>query len=111
MGDYSCIGEHVTVYNLGRVTIGSHTVISQNVHLCGGTHDYTKPDLPLVRSAITIGSGVWVCADAFIGPCVTIGDNSIVAARAVVVKDVPPGVIVAGNPAVVKKRRGPSLSQ
>lgn len=105
MGEYSCLAENVEVYNLGPISIGHHTVISQNTHLCNGTHDYTKPDLPLVRPTCRIGSGVWVCADAFIGPGVTIGDNSIVAARGVVTRDVPAGVIVGGNPAKVVKAR------
>ncbi len=105
MGQYSMLGDNVVVYNLGPITIGDHTVISQDVYLCAGTHDYTKPDLPLIRPPITIGSGVWICAGAFIGPGVTIGDNAIVGARAVVTKDVPPGTIVAGNPARVIKAR------
>lgn len=105
MGAHATLSENVTVYNLGRITIGDQTVVSQNVHLCAGTHDYTKPDLPLLRPPITIGSGVWICTDAFIGPGVVIGDNAVVAARAVVVKDVPPAVIVGGNPAKVIKER------
>ncbi|MEE9211386.1 MAG: hypothetical protein V3U29_01905, partial [Phycisphaeraceae bacterium] len=82
-----------------------HSVVSQDAHLCAGTHDYTQPHLPLQRPPINIGNGVWVCADAFIGPGVTIGDNSVVAARAVVTKDVPPGVVVGGNPAQVITHR------
>lgn len=105
LADYSMLGDRVTVYNLGQITIHKHTVVSQNTHLCAGTHDYTKPDLPLVRSTITIGRGVWVCADAFIGPGVSIGDNVVVGARAVVVKDVEPGFVVAGNPAKFVKQR------
>src|SRR6185437_3157980 len=57
------------------------------------------------RPPIRIGGGVWVCADAFIGPGVSIGDNSVVGARAVVTHDVPNDVIVAGNPAKVIKPR------
>ncbi len=109
LGDYCMIGDRVAIYNLGPITIGDHTVISQDTYLCGGTHDYRQTDFPLVRSTITIGSGVWVCAGAFIGPGVTVGDNSIVAARAVVTRDVPANKIVAGNPAkVVKDRPIPS---
>lgn len=96
---HSSIGDRVRVYNLGELIIGRQTSISQDVHLCGGTHDHRDPTLPLIRSPITIGSGVWICADAFIGPGVTVGDNAVVGARAVVVKDVTPATIVAGNPA------------
>lgn len=99
VGEFSSIGDRVRVYNLGTLIIGRQTSISQDVHLCGGTHDHRDPTLPLIRSPITIGSGVWVCADAFIGPGVTVGDNAVVGARAVVVKDVAPAIIVGGNPA------------
>ncbi len=105
VGEYTLVADDVTVYNLGPITIGSHTVISQDAYLCAGTHDMTRRDFPLLREPITIGSGVWIAAGAFIGPGVTIGDNSVVGARAVVVKDVPPGVIVAGNPARVIRPR------
>ncbi len=105
VGEYSSLGDDVEVYNLGPIAIGSHSAVSQNAHLCAGTHDYRQPHLPLVRSPITIGSGVWICADAFIGPGVTVGDNSLIGARAVVTKDVPPGVIVGGNPAKVLRER------
>ena len=99
VGEHSSIGDRVRVYNLGKLIIGDQTRISQDVHLCGGTHDHLDPTLPLIRSPIVIGSGVWICADGFIGPGVRVGDNAVVAARAVVVKDVTPAVIVGGNPA------------
>ena len=105
VGEQTILGDRVTVYNLGAIEIGDHTAISQGAHLCAGTHDHAQPHLPLLRKPMTVGSGVWICTDSFIGPGVTIGDNSVVGARAVVVKDVPPGVIVAGNPARVVKRR------
>jgi putative colanic acid biosynthesis acetyltransferase WcaF len=105
MGDWSMLAHGVVIYNLGPVKIGDHSVLSQNVYVCAGTHDHTLPNLPLIRPPITIGSGVWVAAAAFIGPNVTIGDNSVIGACAVVTKDVPPGVIAAGNPCRVIKPR------
>jgi acetyltransferase-like isoleucine patch superfamily enzyme len=95
----------VTIYNLGPVKIGDHSVISQDAYLCAGTHDYTLPTLPLLRTPITIGHGVWIAAGAFIGPGVSIGDNSVIGARSVVMKDIPADVIAAGNPCRVIKPR------
>ncbi len=92
MGEHSTVADRVEVYNLGNISIGAHTIVSQDVYLCAGTHDHTDPTLPLERTPITIGNGVWICAGAFIGPGVTIGDNSVIGARAVVMKDVPAGV-------------------
>jgi len=107
LGQRSILGDGVDVYNLGPVEIGEHTVVSQGTYICGGTHDYTRPDLPLVRAGVRIGRGVWIAAQAFIGPGVCIGDNSVIGARAVVVGDIPPGVVAAGNPARVIKPRIP----
>lgn len=105
MGHLCCLGPKVNCYNQGKIVIGDNTVISQNTHLCASSHDYTKTDFPLVLKPITIGNSVWVAADAFIGPSVNIGDNAVVAARAVVVKDVQPNEIVGGNPAKFIKNR------
>ncbi len=109
LGNWSNLSSGVVVYNLGPVKIGNHTVISQDAYLCAGTHDYTMPTLPLLREPITIGDGVWIAAGAFVGPGVTIRNNSVVGARAVVMKDVESNVVVAGNPArVIKPRIGTS---
>ena len=61
--------------------------------------------MPLMKPPIVIGDEVWVCADAFIGPAVTVADRAIVAAASVVVKDVSTGTIVGGNPAKYIKER------
>jgi len=105
LGAHAMLADGVCVYNLGPVSVGAHTVISQGTYLCAGTHDYTDPTLPLQMPAIHIGAGVWIGAQAFIGPGVTVGDNSVIGARSVVMKDVPVGVVVAGNPARVLKNR------
>jgi putative colanic acid biosynthesis acetyltransferase WcaF len=105
MGEHSMLSERVEIYNLGPVSIGAHTVLSQDVYVCAGTHDYTRADMPLLRPTIRIGSGVWVCAGAFVGPGVSVGDNAVVGARAVVMKSVQEGMIVAGNPARVVRDR------
>jgi putative colanic acid biosynthesis acetyltransferase WcaF len=105
IGDWSSIGEHAFIYNLGKVTIGSKSTISHRAHLCAGTHDYSDPTLPLIKPPITICDQAWICADAFVGPDVTVGEGAVVGARAVVTKDVAPWTVVAGNPAKFIKNR------
>ncbi len=105
VGDWSAIGFDVLVYNLGPVRIGERVTISQRAHLCGGSHDHRDPTLPLLKSPITIGDDVWVCADAFIGPGVSLGSGAVVGARSVVVKDVESWTIAAGNPAILIGQR------
>jgi putative colanic acid biosynthesis acetyltransferase WcaF len=104
IGDHTVVSWGVIIYNLGQIKIGSSTIISQYAHLCAGTHDYQSKTFDLIKSTITVGNHVWIAADAFIGPDVEIGDNSIIAARAVVTKNVEPDEIVAGNPARVVKK-------
>jgi putative colanic acid biosynthesis acetyltransferase WcaF len=105
IGDWSAIGENAMIYNLGPITIGEQVTISQNAHLCAGTHDHTDPAMPLEKPPIIVRDQAWVCADAFVGPGVTIGEGAVVAARTVAVKDVDDWMIVAGNPARPVKRR------
>jgi putative colanic acid biosynthesis acetyltransferase WcaF len=105
LGEHTAIGPRVKLYNLGPLTIGSRTIISQDATLCGGTHDYTSPTFELIRSPITIGDDAWIAAQAFIGPGVTVGHGAVVAAGAVVVRDVEPWTVVGGNPAKFIKKR------
>lgn len=108
IGDWSAVGEGVLIYNLGRVSIGSRVTVSQRAHLCAGTHDHTRRDMPLLKPPIRIDDDAWICADAFVGPGVTIGAGAVVGARAVAVKDVPAWTVVAGNPA---RAVGPRLPE
>lgn len=100
VGDFSAVGDDVRLYALGPIEIGRRTTVSQGAHLCAGTHDHRRRDFPLVKSPITVGDDAWLCADVFIGPGVSVGDEAIVAARSVVVKAVQSSTIVAGHPAV-----------
>jgi putative colanic acid biosynthesis acetyltransferase WcaF len=106
IGDASSIGDGARVYSLGPVAIGRKATISQGAHLCAGTHEISDPAMRLLKPPIRIGDQAWVCADAFVGPGVTVGEGAVIGARAVAVRDVPPWTVAVGNPArVVKERR------
>lgn len=105
MGDNSCLGPQVDCYNVGGVEVAAGATVSQYSYLCGATHNYRRLDLPLVTGRITLGPRCWVGADAFVGPGVTIGEGSVVGARASVYRDVAAWVVVVGNPAKVLKGR------
>jgi putative colanic acid biosynthesis acetyltransferase WcaF len=105
VGDQAAIGDYVIVYALGPISIGARSVVSQNVHLCAGSHDWHDPAMTLLKPPITIGAEVWICADAFIGPGVAIGDGAIIGARSVVMKDVAANIVGHGNPFRISKVR------
>jgi len=94
----SMLGRNVTVYNLARITLGRGANVSQNAHLCAGSHDYRRWSMPQVTAPITIGENAWIAADVFVGPGVTIGELAVVGARSVVTRDLPPRMICVGHP-------------
>ena len=99
IGSHAAIGDRAILYALGPIMIGARATVSQNAHLCAGTHDFRSPTMDLLKRPIEIGEEAWICADAFIGPDVRVGRRAIVGARAVVTKDISENAVVAGNPA------------
>jgi maltose O-acetyltransferase len=89
------------------ITIGDQTQIGPNVQLLTADH----PRDPTLRTAgpelarpITIGARVWLGGGVIVCPGVTIGDDTTIGAGSVVVRDIPAGVIAAGNPCRVLRR-------
>lgn len=105
VGDWSSVGYDAALYNLGKVSIGKKVTISQRAYLCAGTHDYCDPSMKLQKSTIKIADKVWVCADAFVGPEVSISEGVVLAARSVAVKNLEPWKVYGGNPAKYLKER------
>ena len=105
VGELTSLGDRVEIYNLGPVSIGARVTISQEAYICAGTHDYTKRSMPLLTPPVVIEDDVWICARAFVGPGITVGCGAVVAAGAVVVKDVPTWAMVGGNPAKFIRER------
>jgi putative colanic acid biosynthesis acetyltransferase WcaF len=105
LGDGVLVGPGAILYNQGRISIGSRTVISQRAHLCASSHDIHDPDFQLVLRPVRIGAGCWVAAEAFVGPGVTMGDGAVLAARGVLFGDAKPDGVYSGNPAIHLKLR------
>ena len=94
----SMVGPRVILYNLAPIRLEYGANLSQHVHLCAGSHDFTHWSMPLVTAPIVIGRNAWLGADVFVGPGVTVGELSVVGARSVVVHDLPAGKICVGSP-------------
>ena len=93
-----------TFQDLGGVTIGDASQIGQNVTLCTLNHGLAPEQRGTIYpSPIIIGRNVWIGANATVLPGVTVGDDAIIAAGAVVTRDVPEKAVVAGVPAKVIK--------
>jgi putative colanic acid biosynthesis acetyltransferase WcaF len=105
IGDNVWLGEEVLILSLEDVRIGSHVCISQRAFLCTGSHAWRKDTFDLITHPISVEDGVWIAAQAFIGPNITVGQGTVVGAGAVVVKSVPPNSLVTGNPACVVPKK------
>ena len=105
IGDFAWIGDHVELYSLGNISIGSNTVISQCCYVCTGNHDYTKSQFNIYTREIVIEEQAWLAADVFVAPGVTIGKGAVVGARSSVFSSMPAEMVCSGNPAKAIKPR------
>ena len=105
IGNHVWIGEEALLLNFDNLTIGNNVCISQRVFLCGGNHDYTIPSMPYRNGPIILKDGCWIGAASFIGPNVTIGENTVISASSTVSKSLPQNGIYRGNPAIFIKNR------
>ncbi len=106
MGEHATLGDYVYCYSMGAIRLEDHVVVSQYAFLCTATHAIDEPGNPITTAPILLEEACWVFAQAFVGPGVTVGPGAIVGARSVVMRNVPPETIVAGNPArPIRKRR------
>ena len=107
IGDHTRIGLHNTV--IGPVKIGNHVNLAQGITVTALNHNFADANKRIDEQGVstnpvTIEDDVWIGANAVILPGVTIGNHCVVAAGAVVTKDVPPHSLVAGVPAKVIKQ-------
>ena len=107
IGDHTRVGLHNTI--IGPVDIGSHVNLAQGITVTALNHNFSDANKRIDEqgvstSPVKIEDDVWIGANAVILPGVTIGEHCVVAAGAIVTKDVPPHSLVAGVPAKVIKK-------
>lgn len=105
MDDYATLGPHAICYSTGNIRIGRQATVSQYSYLCSATHDHEDRYFTLYSLPINVGDQVWIAADVFIGPGITIGEGTVVGARSSVYEDLPPWKVCVGNPAKPIKDR------
>lgn len=104
LGKNITINKGATILSPGRVVIEDNVLIGPEVKITTVDHDlYDRHNL-FHFGQVTIKENAWICIGAVICPGVTIGRNAVVAAGAVVTKDVPDNVVVGGVPAKVIKQ-------
>lgn len=106
IGDNCWIDNDVYLYAVDRLSIGSNVVISEGAYICTASHDVKSETFELETKPIVINDQSWIASRAIVLPGVTIGEGAVVAAGAVVTKDVEPWTIVGGNPARQIRARG-----
>lgn len=92
------VGPDTKLYNLAPITLHAGANLAQGVHLCAGSHDYTRWTMPLDARPIVVGENAWLAAEVFVGPGVTIGELAVIGARSVVMRNQPARMVCAGNP-------------
>lgn len=102
LGHRCSLGGFARIWNYAPITIGNDFLSAGNLTINSGGHD-PETLVPILRP-ITVGDRVWCGVNVTILAGVTIGDDVIIAAGSVVVSNVPSGCVVAGVPAVVRKR-------
>ena len=107
IGDYTRVGLHNTI--IGPVNIGHHVNLAQGITVTALNHNFEDSEKRIdeqgvCTTPVVIEDDVWIGANAVILPGVRVGTHSVVAAGAVVTKEVPPHSIVAGIPAKIIKK-------
>src|SRR6185369_7328803 len=110
IGDDCYLGRFTQINAWRSVMICSDVLIGDRVIISDADHRYGAPDVPIKRQGdafvgpVLLREGCWIGAGAVILPGVTIGRNAVVAANAVVTRDVPDRTVVAGVPARIIKQ-------
>lgn len=113
IGNKTVLGQECTISAYQHVSIGEQCIVADRVMLIDFDHNVAEVERPIrlqgiYKRDVNVGSNVWIGYGAQILRGVTVGDNAIIGASAVVTKDVPANAVVAGSPArVIRMREAP----
>jgi maltose O-acetyltransferase len=110
VGEHVIIGDSAFLDGRSGLTIGDNANLGSHVSIYTREHDVNSPSFAETGGAVVIGSRAWVSSHSVVLPGVTIGDGAVVAAGAIVTKDVASFTIVGGNPAKFIGQRNRELS-
>jgi len=115
IGDKTVLGQECTISAYQHVSIGEQCILADRVMLIDFDHNVAETERPIRAQGIykrdtRVGSNVWIGHAAQILRGVTVGDNAIIGAGAVVTKDVPANAVVGGVPARVLRMRAAPVS-
>ncbi|MFZ5932925.1 MAG: acyltransferase [Patescibacteria group bacterium] len=111
IGEGTIIGDHAFLDGRAPLAIGKHVDIASSVMIYNSEHDLTREDFSAIEEPVEIGDYVFIGPRAIILPGVKIGKGAVIAAGAVVTKDVPDFAIVGGVPAkVIGERKNKNLN-
>lgn len=109
IGQHCTVGDSVFLDGREGITVGDNVNVGSHVSVYTRQHDPDDPDFAEVGAPVTIGTYAWVSSHSVILPGVSVGEGAVVAAGAVVTRDVPPYTVVAGVPAAVIRERARGL--
>jgi maltose O-acetyltransferase len=111
IGEDTIIGEFTTLDGRDKLKIGNHVTIASEVMIYNSEHDINDKDFKSITGKLVIEDYIFIGPRVIVLPNVTIGKGAVIAAGAIVTKDIPPYAIVAGVPAkIIGERRNKDLN-
>lgn len=109
VGEHCTIGDSAFLDGRSGLTIGDNVNLGSHVTIYTREHDVDSPDFAETGAAVHVADYAWISSHAIVLPGVSIGRGAVVAAGAVVTKDVEPLSVVGGNPATHLRYRNDDL--
>jgi putative colanic acid biosynthesis acetyltransferase WcaF len=103
--DCCTLADQAEIYNPSPIVLESHCIVSQQAYICGATHDYNRPEFPMISYSMRLGAYAWICARASVSPGVNVGAGAVLGLGSVAASHLEPWTVYSGVPAVKVKMR------